>query len=193
MLYNELYTETEESIMSELYEKIVSERGSLGRLVAKVPGFKGYLDKNARRTADRLLRDYIADLLSQRVNRLVSLEKKLLDKDGGLSYMSQTSSLKNKMQMFRDRVKAAAPGYSGFFEAVKVDADELEKLYIFDEMQVVYADQFEEGLNRLAAAIDSGIEINEAISELDARAAEAIEAFSKREHVITNLDQSLSR
>ncbi len=97
--------------MSELYDKIVNQRGSLERLVAKIPGFAGYIDNKARRTADRLIREHIAELLSSRIARLVEVEKVILDK-GGLRLMSKTSSAKLKLQHFRDRINAAAPGYS---------------------------------------------------------------------------------
>jgi hypothetical protein len=177
--------------MSELYDQIVSQRGSFERLLARIPGFRGYIDKASRRTADRMIRDHVADLLGQRINRLVELENQLLN-DNGLSYMSKTNSVKTKLQTYRDRVKAAAPGYSGFMEAVKVDTEELERLYSFDDAQVRYADRFGEALDALATAISSKTGIDEAIAKLDQLTREANEAFSLRENVLTDLDQKLS-
>jgi phage gp29-like protein len=88
-------------------------------------------------------------------------------------------------------VKAAAPGYSGFMEAVKVDADALEQLYAFDEAQIRYAAQIDELLNNLETAIRSGDGLAEALRALDDLAREANEAFSLREDVLTNLSKSL--
>src|SRR5690349_5875633 len=99
--------------MSELYDQIVSQRGSFENLLARIPGFRGYIDKAARRTADRMLRDHVASVLTQRISRLTQIENKLLD-NGGLSFMSKTAKVKTKMQTFRDRVESAAPGYSGW-------------------------------------------------------------------------------
>lgn len=177
--------------MSELYDQIVSDRGSFERLLARIPGFRGYIDKAARRTADRMIRDHVADLLTQRINRLVVLEKRLLD-NNGLSYMSKTNSVKTKLQTYRDRVKAAAPGYSGFMEAVKIEAEELERLYSFDEAQLRYADRFAEALDALESAISSNSGIEEAIASLDQLTIEANEVFSLREAVLTDLDQKSS-
>lgn len=177
--------------MSELYDQIVSQRGSFEQLLARIPGFRGYIDKASRRTADRMIRDYVAGLLTQRVNRLSEIEKRLLD-NGGLSYMSKTTSAKTKLQTYRDRIKAAAPGYSGFMEAVKVEAEELERLYSFDEAQIRYADRFSEALDALEAAVDQNEGVNEAIANLDQLTREANEAFSLRENVLTGLDQKLS-
>jgi hypothetical protein len=176
--------------MSELYDRIVNERSGMGKLFASLPGFKGYLDKAARRTADRMLRDYIAEQLAGRINRLASIEKTILN-NGGLTHMAKTSSLKNKLQIFHDRVKTATPGYSGFFAAVKIEEDELEKLYAFDEAQVRYLDRLNEGLDSLnqAAAANEGIDA--AADALDVIATEANQAFALREEVITNLDKTL--
>lgn len=176
--------------MSELYDKIVGQRGSFERLIARIPGFRGYLDKDARRSADRMLRDYIAGELAKRVNRLVELQKTLLDKNG-LAYMSEITSVRTKMQTFHDRVKTAAPGYSGFFEKVKVGSEELEKIYSFDEAQIQYADKFDEALGALQQAISANAGIDEALSGLDRLAVEANEAFSMRDDVLTNLNKSL--
>ncbi len=177
--------------MSELYDQIVRQRGSLESLIARIPGFRGYVDKGARRTADRMLRDQIADALTQRVNRFTQIEGKLLD-NGGLSYMSKTSKVKSKLQTFRDRVKAAAPGYSGWGEAVKVDEEALERIYSFDEALFRYADQFDTALNTLEQNVTSGEGIDTAIAALDDLTTEANAAFALREDVLTNINKSLS-
>lgn len=176
--------------MSELFDQIVSMRGSFENLLARIPGFRGYIDKATRRTSDRMLRDHISAELTARINRLSALEVELLE-NGGLAHMSATRSAKEKLQTFRDRVKAAAPGYSGFMEAVKVDSEALERLYAFDEAQIRYASQIDELLNNLEAAVSSGDGLPEAVRALDDLAREANEAFSLREDVLTNLSKSL--
>lgn len=178
--------------MSDLYEKIAGQRGGFEKLLVRIPGFRGYIEKASRRTADRMLRDYIARQLTARVDQLVQIERTLLSKDGGMSYMGKTSSVKTKLQTFRDRVKAAAPGYSGFMEALKVDEEMLDRLYAFDEAIARYADQFEEALSALQSAVDAGEGIESAIAALDSLTLEANEAFSLRENVLTDLDKSLS-
>jgi len=176
--------------MSELYDRITSQPGSLERLLKRIPGFTGYLDKKARRTADRMLRDHIADELSRRVQRLNDIEKTILD-NGGLSYMSKTSNVKSKLQHFRDLIKTAAPGYSGIMEAIKIGPDEMDKLYSFDEALIAYADKFDGALNTLAKAAADKTGIDEAIAGLDALATEATDAYSLRENVLTNLSKSV--
>lgn len=176
--------------MSELYDQIISQRGSVENLIARIPGFRGYIDKATRRTADRMIRDHVASEIAQSINRLASIEKKILE-NGGLSYMSKTRGVKTKIQMFHDRVKAAAPGYSGFFETVKVGEIELERLYSFDEAQLRFADQFKTVLDTLDDAATANEGIDAAIVALDTIAVQANDAFALREDVLTNLNKGL--
>ena len=97
---------------------------------------------------------------------MVQIERKLLD-SGGLSYMSKTQSVKTKLQTFHDRVKAAAPGYSGFAKRSKLDAEELERLYSFDEALIRYNDKFDEALDTLEQAASSNEGVDDAIAALD--------------------------
>jgi hypothetical protein len=177
--------------MSDLYNQIVNQRGSFERLIARLPGFGGYVDKSTRRTADRMLRDHIADQLTQRINRFAQIERKLLD-NGGFSSMSKTANIKMKLQTFRDRVKAAAPGYSGFGDAVKVGAEELERIYSFDEALIRYDDKFDEALNTFDTSVTSKEGVDAALDTLDSLTTEANEAFTLREDVLTNISKSLS-
>lgn len=178
--------------MSTLYDQIISQRGSLERLVARIPGFRGYQEKAARREADRMLRDYIAGEIATRITRFARMENRLLD-IGGLAYMSKTRSTKDRIQLFHDRVKAAAPGYSAMWAAVKIGEEELEKVYAFDEAQIRYVEKLDNGLAALDKALNenNSIAIDEALAELDVIAHEANDAFSLREDVLTNLNKSL--
>jgi len=176
--------------MSDLYEQIASQRGGFENLIMRIPGFRGYLDKAQRRTADRMLRDFIAGELTTRIQRITAIETALLD-NGGLQYMSETRSAKDKLQTFRDRVAAAAPGYSGFMASIKIDSEALDRLYAFDEAQLRYIDRLDEAIANLQAAADQNDGITAAVRALDQIAVEANEAFRLREDVLTNLSKSL--
>ncbi len=174
--------------MVDLYEEMVNRRTALERLAARVPGFAEYLDKKAQRTADRMLRDYIASELSKRIRHFVALEKQLLDAHGML-YLSKTRSAKAKLHLFYEHVKIAASGYSGPFENGKIRPDELEKLYHFDEAQIRFVDQLDEVLNRLSEAIRSQSDIEEAIAAVNQLAVDANESCSRRESVLTQFSK----
>ncbi len=173
--------------MSELFDRIVAERGGLEKLLSRIPGFPGYLDLAARRAADRQIRDYVGGMIADRLARLTSLQKRTLEQPGGLALMSDMESARSQWQMHHDRVKTAAPGYSGFFALNKVDADDLEKIYAFDEAQGRYADQLSTALDALEQALAEDGDLGAAVSALDALGREANAAFQLRDDVLTGL------
>lgn len=174
-----------------LYDKIISQRGAMERIVARIPGFKGYLDKQARRTADQMLRQYLAAQLQDKVNEFARAEKKLLDKTG-LQFMSKTRDIKGVMQTFQDRVETAAPKYDGMWAQIKIDSEDLERIYAFDEALVRYVDSFGDLVSKFAASIDEGGDaIEQALDAIYGEATEANEAFKLRDDVITNIAGTL--
>ncbi len=172
---------------SELYEQIISQKGKLENLVAKIPGFKGYQEMQARRTADRLLRDHLASQIDAHISRFGRIQNDLLDDGKGLRYMSRARNVKSKMQAYRDKVATAAPKYSGMFAQIKVTQETLDRIYAFDEAQLRFVLQFETALDQLAAAVDSGEGIEEALDGVYNVAATASDAFDLRDDEITNL------
>jgi len=175
--------------MSDLYERIVSRGDALPGIMKRIPGFTGYLDLTARRAADRMIRDHVSAEVETRLARLAQIGKRLVDSEGGLSKMSQFESARTKWQTYHDRVKAAAPGYQGFFELKKVDAMALEHLYSFDEAQLRFIDQFDDALSALDNAVRANEGVSDAIDALDQLAIEANEAFKLRDDVITQIAQ----
>jgi len=174
--------------MSDLYNKIVSERGSLERLVAKIPGFRGYQEGAARRQADTMIRDHIASEVDDLVRKFNRLEKRILD-GGGLKYMSKTREVKTKIQAYRDRIKTAPPKWSGMFAQVKVSPEDLEKIYAFDEAQMRYVDDIAEKIDAIENAFKADVDIEDALYDLEDKAAEANEAFQMRDDVLLDLDR----
>jgi hypothetical protein len=173
--------------MNDLYSQIVGQRGSLEKLLARVPGFRGYMEMNARRNADRMIREEVASQLRQQLSRLSVIEKALLDQPGGLSYMSKTRSAKTKFQTYIDRIATDTPGYSGFYDAVKIGPDDLQVVYSFDLALLDYVDKFKVQLDALQNAGSDKAVIDPAIQTLDALTIEANEAYSLRDNVLKEI------
>jgi hypothetical protein len=172
---------------SELYEKIVSRRGRLESIIARIPGFKGYQEKQARRTADRLIREHIAEELDKRIARLIRAEKRILD-DGGLKYMSTTRSAKTKLQTYRDRVQTAAPKYDGMWAQIKIGNDELDRIYAFDEAQLQYLEDIDAAIGGIEDAIKTPEGLTDAIDSFVVVVTEADDAFKLRDDVILDFE-----
>lgn len=175
---------------SQLYDEIVSQRGSLERLVAKIPGFRGYQEKQARREADTLLRNQLAEDIERLVSRFNRLEVKLVDKSG-LAGMGKTREIKTKMQSYADRVRTAAPKYSAMFASVKINEQELDRIYAFDEAQFRFVDKLTNKIDKLEDALKSDEDHSDVLEEVFEAAQEAIDAFDLRDDVILNISGSL--
>lgn len=171
---------------TDLYEKIVSERHGLERIVAKIPGFKGYKEMSARREADRMIREHVVKLLKEQMNRLVSAEKKMMQ-SGGLAAVGRSKDAKMKFQTYIDRVNTAAPGYSGFYSANKIGPQDLEKVYAFDASLLDYVEKFREQIDHLGKTIAEKGDLDQAVGLLQALAEEANSAFSLRDNVLTEI------
>jgi hypothetical protein len=174
---------------SELYQQIVSQRGSLENLVARIPGFKGYHEKQARRTADRLLRERLTEEVDQHITRFGRLQNELLDNGKGLSFMSRAREVKSQMQAYRDEISTAAPKYSAMFAEVKITEEVLDRIYAFDEAQFRYLLQFESVIDKLEKAIRSEKGVEEALDAIYDVAVTARDAFDLRDHEILNIGQ----
>jgi hypothetical protein len=176
--------------MTDLYDKIISQKGGFEKLIAKIPGFRGYQEMQARRTADTMLRQYLGDRLEQAVSRFTRLENDILDGGKGLRYMTRTREVKSKLQAYTDIINTANPKYSGMWASIKIDEAALERIYSFDEAQVRYIDELERKIDALSDALKSDDFSQELESVFDT-AVEAIDAFALRDNEILQLDSQL--
>lgn len=172
---------------SELYNQIISQKGKFENLVGKIPGFKGYQEKQARRTADRLLRDHLAGEIDKHIKHFGRLQNKLLDGGKGLSYMGRAREVKSKMEGYHDKVQTAAPKYSGMWAQVKITEDTLDRIYAFDEAQLRFLLQFETALDALETAINDGEGIEDSLESVYDVTSNASDAFDMRDDEILNL------
>jgi hypothetical protein len=176
--------------ITNLYDKIVSEKGGFEKLIAKIPGFRGYQEMQARRQADTLLRGYLGDRLEQVVRRFSRLENDILNGGKGLRFMTRSREVKSKLQAYTDIVTTANPKYSGMWASVKIDSDALERIYSFDEAQVRYVDDLEGKVGALEDAL-KGDDFSQELESLYDTAVEAIDAFALRDNEILQLDSEL--
>lgn len=106
-------------------------RNALESLLRKIPGFKGYLEKEYRRESDDLARSLIAGELQKSKVGLERYQRTLVDA-GKLDGLTRCDSLRSKLQLLQARVQGAMRGYSGFFDFVRVDEQLLDQVYEHD-------------------------------------------------------------
>jgi len=117
--------------MSNGLEGARGRRNLLEKIASYIPGFKGYLDREMRREVDKMQRDWLAGQIDRSRQ---GLQGKIRDwsRSGNLANLDLASSLEKLLDRFANRIRHADYGYTGFFDAVKVFDEELEKLYQFD-------------------------------------------------------------
>jgi len=169
--------------MSDLFEMIKGEQDIFKKLLSYIPGFNGYVDSINRRAADKVLRDQVALKYSELAARCGRLQKDVADA-GQLDQLDELDSIGLKLRTFSDRIKNASYGYTGFFDAVKIKAEDLQQIYVFDTAFFVLGDQVNAALDNVEAAIGSdGLKATlRAVNDL---ARQANETFDKRYQVIT--------
>ena len=173
--------------MTDLFNKIRADRNPMQRLMAHLPGFHGYQASTDRRATDRLVREHVVAGLNGQMSAFVAAQKTVLGASGGLAYMSRLHDIQSQFQVFIDRVNTAMPGYAGFYDAIKIHPDDIQKLYTFDAALVEYVNQFKTAIDALQTAATSNEGLDAAISGLQSLITEANATFNQRESVITGI------
>ena len=173
--------------MTDLYHHISGSHSRMQSLMAHLPGYSGYQENTDRRAADRLIRDHVASTFRAQLAEFVTAQKSVLNSPNGLAHMSTLHDIQSQWQVLIDRISSAMPGYAGFYDAVKIGPDELEKLYNFDEALLGQTDKFKAALETLNTAIHSNEGLDPAISGLASTITTAAGVFNQRYGVISGL------
>lgn len=174
--------------MPDMYEKIESESSGLGNLLAKIPGFGGYIERSRRREADQVLRQTIASRLEQSRVQLSSVVQELSrDIIKAIEYAEPIGRADTKLVGLIGKIRDAPQGYAGFFNAVKIREEELARLYEFDESMLTHAEQIDIVVNALEEAVRDDGEIGANVRELDDTLRMALDAFSVRQELLSGV------
>jgi hypothetical protein len=117
--------------MSDAFEQARDQRNALERLMAKIPGFRGYQDRELRRDVDRLQREHMAGEVASLKSSLRERARAYTDA-GRIEELTRFDRLDRSLDGLSQSVRFADYGYSGFFDAVKIGEAELDALYRFD-------------------------------------------------------------
>lgn len=116
------------------------------RIVAAIPGFRGYKEKELRRESDKLIRNHLHRKLSESKDDLKTVFQKLTDRRY-FDVLTDMDRLMAKADRVTEKVNHASYGYSGFFDIVKVTEENLDRMIDFDNKLV-------DAVNGLAADVD---------------------------------------
>jgi ABC-type transporter Mla subunit MlaD len=173
------------SEITDVFGKAKEDMRFSEKVMDKVPGFKGYKEKELRRESDRLIRNHLYLKLSKAKTNLRKFSQKLADRRY-FDVLTDMDRLLAKMDRVVEKVNHASYGYSGFFDAVKVKEKNLDRMIDFDN-------QLLEGINALATEIDalkaelaSGVTANlkTGLQNVTDKLESLEDTFDKREEII---------
>ncbi|HAX69061.1 MAG TPA: hypothetical protein PK152_16340 [Anaerolineales bacterium] len=170
--------------MSDFFEKVSSQVDPFKKLIGFIPGFSGYVERQNRRDADKLLRETVARRFEEHWSRASNLQTELVS-SGMIQYVDDMEKAVIAMRTFIDKISTAARGYSGMFDAVKINEKELEAIYQFDAAFFDLADQVKSGLDNVEASLGDEAALPAAIRNLTTLARLAVETFERRSEVVT--------
>ncbi len=115
----------------DVYSNVKGQMRLSERIAAFLPGFRGYKEKEIRRESDRLIRNHLYLKLSAAKTDLRSISQKIADRRY-FDVMTDLDRLLARMDRVVEKVNHASYGYSGFFDAVKVKEEALDRMIDFD-------------------------------------------------------------
>jgi hypothetical protein len=171
--------------MSDILGKVTADQDFFKKILAKVPGFKGYIERGDRRLSDKILREKIADEFETHYQRVSSLQRDLI-RQGELQYIDDLEASALKLRQFIDRVRTASYGYAGLFDAIKIKQDELDQVYQYDYALLELSDEVRSAVDNVETSI--GTEgLDAAIRHLQTVSQQCVDAFNKRSEVMQGI------
>jgi len=170
----------------DFLERIKGAMGGLESFISKVPGYKGYKEKEQRREGDRLLRDHLVRQFEEQQRKLNDQKLQLLS-SGLIELVDDLDRASTRLESFIIKIRTASQGYAGFFDAVKVKEAELDALYNFDNALLEGVPRLEASISNLGSAIMAKEGVPQAISDLVTLTGELNDAWAKREDVLTGV------
>jgi hypothetical protein len=176
--------------MSDLFERVTGDQDLFTKILSKLPGFSGYIERQNRRQADKILREAVADRFQEQWQRISGLQRDLI-RQGQLQYAGDLEAAALKLRQFIDRVRTAAYGYAGFFDAVKINEQELAQVYDYDLQLLTMNDDIGAAIDNVESSIGTD-GLPAAIRHLTTRSQQAVDAFNRRTEVMIGGVSSVS-
>lgn len=170
--------------MSDFFEKVSSQVDPFKKLLSYIPGFSGYVERQNRRDADKLLRETVARRFEEQWSRASNLQADMVSQ-GLYTHVDDMEKAALALRTFIDKISKAARGYSGMFDAVKINEKELESIYQFDAAFFDLADQIKSALDNVEASLGDEAALPAAIRNITTLARLAVETFDRRSEVVT--------
>ncbi len=171
-----------DDMMDQLQGKIGGDLDPFKKILGKIPGFSGYVERQQRRDSDKMLREIVASRFEDQWQRVSALQRDFISQ-GEITYVDDLEAAAIKLRTFADRVRRATRGYSGLFDAVKINEEELAMLYQYDSALLDLADDVAHAIDNIEVSVGTD-GLPAAIRNLVSKSRDCVEVFDKREEVV---------
>jgi len=167
--------------LENLKKRIGESKDLVDRLIGKMPGYTGYVEKGEMYEADRVVRGFIAE-------RLLNF-KKVVDgvireqtRKGEMKYLTELESLNTLLEKAHKKCAFAEYGRSAAGPRVNVSQDDSNKILEHDWRMIAKADELEPEIVKIESA--AGDAIPAEVTRIRKLIDEFEKAFDQRKNVI---------
>ncbi len=169
-------------LKDQIFQKVTGSMDIFKKIASKIPGFKGYVERQNRRDSDKLIRDTIFRRFRELEGRVSDLQVEFINQ-GEISFTDDLEKAALRLRTFADKVRTAPRGYSSLFEAVKINEPELAKLYEYDAALLDKADEVGAAIDNVQASIGTD-GLPASIRNLQTISKECVQAYERRQEVL---------
>ncbi|MDX1379430.1 MAG: hypothetical protein R3307_11315 [Anaerolineales bacterium] len=170
--------------MDDFFQKVTSMQDPFEKLGSYIPGFKGYVERQHRRDADKILRDTVAQRFEEQWKRTSQMQADMAS-NGMIAHIDDMEKAAVQLRTFIDKIRTAPRGYAGLFDAVKIYEEQLEAIYQFDAAFFDLAEQVARANDNVEASMGDEAALPAAIRNLVSLARLAVETYNRRSEVVT--------
>jgi hypothetical protein len=169
-------------LTDQIFGKVTGDMDPFKKVLSYIPGFKGYMERQSRRDADKILRDTIFKRFRELEGRVSEQQREFISQ-GEINNVDDLEAAAIKLRTFADRVRTAPRGYSSLFEAVKINEQELARLYQYDATLLALSDEIGHAIDNIATSVGTD-GLPAAIRNLTSLSQQCVEAYERREEVV---------
>ncbi|KXK54257.1 MAG: hypothetical protein UZ05_CHB002000909 [Chlorobi bacterium OLB5] len=172
--------------LNQQLDAVKSKENFLEKITRIIPGYDGYVNRDNSRELDTILRNTLAARLDANQVKLKNVVLNLSQR-GKLFESDSIDKLDKKLQLCVGKFKAAARGYSGAFDVVKVKEDKLNQLYQFDASLLNNVDVISESCTALENSSKANTEIKAETEKTSTLLDELVKMFDEREKILNTV------
>jgi hypothetical protein len=175
--------------MTDFYQRVTDEQDFFKKIIGKIPGFSGYVERSDRRAADKILRETVAAHFENLWQQVSDLQRSFIA-GGEIEMVDDIEASAIKLRQFIDRIKNAAYGYAGFFDAIKVKQEELAASYEYDLHFLDLEDEISRAIENIRSSVGTD-GLPASIRNMVSLSQDCIDTFEKRKEVILSLSSEI--